>query len=339
MSKKTRRKKQKLNINVNNPDVVIEKKKSHHINDSIKNIRTKEKYEGNNKILKHYFENYKTFFLIPLIILIIAIGMIGFKYSTTGEFLNKGVSLKGGTTFTITDEEISINELEFKLFSEFLNQDVSIRKLTEGSNQIGVIIETDSVDVETINQYINILTNDFNLDKNDYTVETMGSSLGNSFFKQTFRALILAFIFMALVVFFYFKSFIPSVAVVLAAFSDIIVTLAIVNLMGLKLTTAGIAAFLMLIGYSVDTDILLTTKILKSKDGSVFTNTISAMKTGLTMTGTTIVAVTVALIIAESPVINQIMTILLIGLVVDLIYTWFQNAAILRWYVEKNEKN
>ena len=68
---------------------------------------------------------------------------------------------------------------------------------------------------------------------------------------------------MGLVVFIYFRTLVPSLAVILAAFSDIVVTLAIFNLTGEKLSTAGVAAFLMLIGYSVDTDILLNTRVLK----------------------------------------------------------------------------
>jgi preprotein translocase subunit SecF len=143
---------------------------------------------------------------------------------------------------------------------------------------------------------------------------------------------------MAIVVFIYFKSFAPSIAVVLAALSDIIITMSITNLMGMKLSTAGIAAFLMLIGYSVDTDILLTTKVVKAKDGDMFSNILGAMKTGMTMTITTLVAVTVALIVAESPQLIQIMTIILIGLSVDLINTWIQNVAIIRFYLEKRDK-
>jgi len=57
---------------------------------------------------------------------------------------------------------------------------------------------------------------------------------------------------------------VPSSCVILAAVSDIISTIAVTNLLGLKMSTAGIAALLMLIGYSVDTDILLTTKVLKT---------------------------------------------------------------------------
>jgi len=140
---------------------------------------------------------------------------------------------------------------------------------------------------------------------------------------------------MGLVVFIYFRTAVPSLAVILAAFSDMIITLAIIDLIGIKLSTAGIAAFLMLIGYSVDTDILLTTRVIKRKEGSVFDRVIGAAKTGLTMNLTTLSALTIAFIFTPSEVLKQIMLILIIGLLVDIINTWLQNAAILRYYIEK----
>ena len=41
--------------------------------------------------------------------------------------------------------------------------------------------------------------------------------------------------------------------------------LALIDFLGIEISAAGIAAFLMLIGYSVDTDILLTSRALKRK--------------------------------------------------------------------------
>ena len=148
---------------------------------------------------------------------------------------------------------------------------------------------------------------------------------------------VLAFIFMGIVVFLYFRIPVPSLAVILSAFSDIIVTLAVVNIMGMKLSTAGIAAFLMLIGYAVDTNILLSIKVLKRKEGGILDRILIAMKTGLMMSTTTIIAIIVALSFAQSEVLKQIMTILLIGLLVDLPSTWIQNAGILRWYLERKK--
>jgi len=121
----------------------------------------------------------------------------------------------------------------------------------------------------------------------------------------------------------------------LSAFADIIMTLALVDFIGIKLSTAGIVAFLMLIGYSVDTDILLTTRLLKKHEG-VNTALFGAFKTGTTMTITSIIAITAALIVVFpfASVLNQIFTILLIGLGFDLFNTWVTNASIIKWYVE-----
>ena len=91
----------------------------------------------------------------------------------------------------------------------------------------------------------------------------------------------------------------------------------------------------MLIGYSVDTDILLSTRVLKRKEGSVLDKTVDAAKTGLMMSLTAIAAVLIALIFTQSSVLKEIMIIIIIGLLADIIYTWIQNAGILRWYLER----
>lgn len=176
------------------------------------------------------------------------------------------------------------------------------------------------------------------LSKVDYGLEIIGSSLGASFFKESLIALAIAFLFMGLVVLIYFRTLIPSFAIILAAFSDMVVALAVINLMGVRIGTAGIAAFLMLIGYSVDTDILLTVRVLKRKEGTVMDRVMSSIKTGMTETLTAIVAVTVAMLVTQSEVIRQIMLILLIGLVADIFMTWIQNVGLLRIYIERKAK-
>ena len=143
---------------------------------------------------------------------------------------------------------------------------------------------------------------------------------------------------MGLVVLIYFRTFIPSIAIILAAFSDMVVALAVINLMDVRIGTAGIAAFLMLIGYSVDTDILLTVRVLKRKEGTVMDRIVSSIKTGMTMTITAIISAIVALAVTQSEVIRQIMLILLIGLIADIFMTWIQNVGLLRIYVERKAK-
>ncbi|GIU68466.1 MAG: hypothetical protein KatS3mg001_316 [Candidatus Pacearchaeota archaeon] len=145
---------------------------------------------------------------------------------------------------------------------------------------------------------------------------------------------------MSLVVFLIFRTFIPSLAVIISAFADIFMTLTLINFLGIKLSSAGIVAFLMLIGYSVDTDILLTNKVLKSTNESVNRRIFSAFKTGTTMTLTAIISVGLALIFVGglSKVLNQILTIIFIGLFFDLINTWITNTSLIKWYALKKQK-
>jgi preprotein translocase subunit SecF len=286
-----------------------------------------------------YEQKYKMLLLIPFIILILAVVQIGVQTAMTGDFVNKGITLKGGSTITIEgDKNIDLLELESFLSNQFPKADINVRTITSAGQVVSIAIDSDAQENSEINALTKTIVDRYNLNKEDYSIEVMGSALGESFFKQTFTALIIAFLLMGIVVLIYFRSIVPSLAVILAALSDIIVTLSIFNLTGIKLSTAGIAAFLMLIGYSVDTDILLSTRLLKRKEGSIMDRVYGAMKTGLTMSTTTLVAIGVALIFVQSDIVKQIMIILFIGLLVDLIMTWIQNVGILRLYLERKNK-
>ncbi len=289
-----------------------------------------------DKIKRFYESKYKLLMLLPILLLIGAFIQIGVQTATTGDFVNKGISLKGGSTITLdSQQDIDPLVLESFLKETFPNIDISVRTLTSAGTTLGLAVDTDVQENILVQEMKESISTKFGLNPDDLSAEIMGSSLGSSFFKQTMIAIILAFVLMALVVFVYFRNFVPSLIIVLCAFSDIVVTLAVFNLTGMKLTTGGIAAFLMLIGYSVDTDMLLTSRVLKRKEDTVMNKTYSSIKTGMTMTLTALVVVLVAMILVHNEVIKQIMLIIFIGLVVDMIMTWIQNVGLLRIYLEK----
>jgi len=291
--------------------------------------------EQNTKrsFLKRLYEDkYKLLLIIPIFLLFAAICQIAYQTATTGDFILKDVSLKGGLTISI--QKIGdVKDLEGYLKEKFPSGDINVRAISKTGTQTGILVEASEMNPDLL---INEISSKLGgLEKEDYNIEIVGGSLGKSFFKETFFALIFSFIFMAIVVFAYFRTFVPSLAVVLAALSDIIMTIALLNILGIKMGTAGVAALLMLIGYSVDTDILLSTRVLRRKGESIMSSIYGAINTGMTMTLTAIVALVVALIFGQSEVIKQIMLILLIGLIFDILNTWIQNVAILRWYLER----
>lgn len=165
-----------------------------------------------------------------------------------------------------------------------------------------------------------------------------GAFLGKFFLTLPFIIGITIFLaFIATIVFIYIKYSTPSFAVMFCAFADILMTLAVVDILGMNVSSAGIVAFLMLIGYSVDTDILLTTRVLKRKDTSVNHEIFGSFKTGMTMTLTAIAAIATALIFVYrfQTSLNQIFIILLIGLGFDMLNTWITNTSLIKWFVER----
>ena len=287
-----------------------------------------------------YTKNYKKLLIIPLILFVFAISVLSIQYTNTGEIMDKDVTLKGGISATIySNAEINFEELELALINQFSDSDVSVRELSSFTDKekVGVIIEITDITNEELQPFLEEQFS-FDLNSETYSVQEMGSALSDSFYKEMLLAIAFAFLLMAIVVFIVFRKVIPSLAVVFSALFDLGVTLAIVSVIGMKISTAGIAAFLMVIGYSIDTDILLTTRMLRRKAGSLYDRTYGAFKTGLTMTITTISALGVALLITSSPVLRQMFSIILIALLIDLIATWCMNAPVLTWYVKNGNK-
>jgi preprotein translocase subunit SecF len=168
-------------------------------------------------------------------------------------------------------------------------------------------------------------------------IDQIGESFGKSLQQQAVLAMIFSFIGMAIVIFISFRTFVPAVAVVLSAFADMVMTAAMMNIVGIPLTLGTTAALLMLIGYSVDSDILLTNRVLK-RQGKLNDKLTGAFRTGIIMTSTTLAAAAALFIVSwfgSVQILTEISAVLLIGLFADIFNTWLTNVGILKWYVLK----
>jgi preprotein translocase subunit SecF len=179
-------------------------------------------------------------------------------------------------------------------------------------------------------------------------IRYMGPIYSQELQAQAIKYLPISFLLMAIVVFLVFREPIVSLLVVISALADILIAAASMNLTGVQLSLGTVAALLMLIGYSVDTDILLSMRVLKRK-GIVEEKIIGAMGTGFTMTGTTIAAVFSLIVVSNflyliipsftrMDVIADMSTVLIFGLAADVFNTWITNAQGLRWYMNRPKK-
>ncbi len=170
----------------------------------------------------------------------------------------------------------------------------------------------------------------------DFQIREVSPTLGTSSLNTAISVGFVATILILLVVFVFFRKIVPSLAIILSAAFDILAGLAGMSLLGIPLSLASIPALLMLVGYSIDTDIMLTHRLLNRRGGKASERATESMKTGLTMTGTTLAALVGMVILSNLygiEVIYHISSVLFIGLIGDLIATWFMNAPILLIYL------
>jgi len=281
------------------------------------------------KFENFYKKWYKKGIFIPILALILSLVVVGIQFAQTGELFKRDVTLKGGISASVyTDSLLEVTELK-----ERLGGDVEVRKLSDfaSGKDIGFSVSVSDLSAEELKQKLEEILQE-PLTEENLSISETGSKLGEAFFRQLMIAVLFAFIFMGVVIFLIFRTLIPSLAVIFAAFCDIAITLAIVNLLGMSISSAGVVSFLLLIGYSVDTDVLLTTRVLKRRGKPLLERMKGAVKTGSTMTATTIIVLIIASLLTTSLILKQMFLILLIGLIVDIFSTYLTNAGLIYWY-------
>ncbi len=284
-------------------------------------------------------QNIRKLIVIPLALLALAIFFIGLTYVQEGTILKRGIDLEGGTQLTIHySEPVDMASLKNTLGSALGTSDIDLVTTTNPATRVQetlIISVGGDISEETISTAIESALG-ITLSPQSYSIRVLGPALASSFWRQAKWAFAFAFLFMAGVVAFYFRKPLPSLAIIISAVYDLIIILGFMALTGMHLSLATIAAVLMIIGYSVDTNILLTNKIIRERDGELFERINRGMKTGLTMSASTISVLLALLFVggAYSIVLRQIATILLVGLLADIPNTWLLNSNLLTWHQE-----
>ena len=292
----------------------------------------------NEKALDAYVKNVtlKQLLIVPAIMLLLSLSILAYSTITKQAPVELGMEFKGGTAIIFDS-----NKTPDQLREEF--KDYPLLQAREYGGGERKLLQFRPMKESDQNAVIQKMNSEYR----NVEIRQMGEVVSKSLQGDALKAILFSFLGMAIVVFIIFRTFVPSIAVVISAFADIVFAMAMMNIFGIVLSFGTLAALLMLIGYSVDTDILLTTRLLKRK-GEVQDKLREAMKTGLTMTLTTLAAL-VALFFVSSgsslissftriDIIRDISIVLIFGLIGDIINTWMTNVGILRWYMEKQRR-
>jgi len=266
--------------------------------------------------------------LVPLAVLALAVVVIGGWYVVTGAPATPGLEFTGGVELRVVDDG---EDVRGQIETAFDRQPDAIQSIPADDIYVVTFRATDG-DPEDLAGRLDDQAAAANLETTG--IDQVSPNFAADTVRTAIFGLALAFLGMSVLVFALFRTVVPSVAVVASAFSDLVIPVAAMNLLGIEMTLGIVAALLMIIGYSVDSDILLNNSVLR-RTGGFYESVSRAMRTGVTMTITSMAAMIVMAIVATLfgiDLLRDIGIILAIGLCADLMNTYLLNVALLRWY-------
>ena len=84
-----------------------------------------------------------------------ALLQISVQYYQTGDFVNKGISLKGGSTITINSvQDLDYVSLEIQLQEQFPKGDITVRTITSAGKLVALAIDSSFQEAEDIDIFL-----------------------------------------------------------------------------------------------------------------------------------------------------------------------------------------
>jgi preprotein translocase subunit SecF len=277
---------------------------------------------------------------ISLILPLLSAGVLIVRNVTTGNFVPLSSDFKPGTLIRVQGlENKPVASVVGQSLSGFLNTDASVTITFDNTRitgkygfdaEVGIVIP-DNQD-NNITQFI---STQFPGAKSQILVR--GSAITTIFRNQAIEAIIGAFIGMTIVLFIAFRHSTAVGVMVLCVAFDALGALGGMALFQVPLSFGSVAALLMIIGYSVDTDIILTNHMLKRVGGDVRERAANGMITGVMTQGTTVVALITIDVLTSAPLLFELATVLIFGIIADTFNTWFLNVGVLLRNIEKKQ--
>ncbi|MBS3815178.1 MAG: hypothetical protein KGY45_01295 [Hadesarchaea archaeon] len=273
---------------------------------------------------------YKQLVAIPLIVAVI----FGVAIFVNGVPL--GMEFSGGQYIEIKNVEnmpSSVTEVEDAIKNEIGGE----VKLYLSDN--GLDIETSLVlSGEQENQLKDTLREDFGIDGDYSTPRRMGSVITSLYQEQARLAVIAAAIVMAIILFVVLRHLTTVGGILSVIGLDLVGIFGCMAILGIPLSLASMAGILLILGYAVNTNILLCTRVLKRVGGSVRDRAADAMSTGVAMSTTSASALIALNLVSTAPELHQLSAVIVIGILVDMMNTWLLNSGIIMKHAEKEAK-
>ena len=249
--------------------------------------------------------------------------------------VNLGIDFKGGTAIGVSfSEDISIEEIRSSLKTVSINNtnfDLSAEEIKYFGSNSDVMIKIKTLENEpenfgqlVINHLYGSLNTKVPENKNDFILSLgsvspkVGSELSGKALWSVISALVLILFYISVRFEFRF-----ALGAILALVHDVIITLGIFSLTGFEITLSTVAAFLTIVGYSLNDTIVILDRIrenMKSSGTVMFESTINkSINQSLSrtlITSLTTLLVIIVLLIYGGEVIRPFSFTMLVGVII-----------------------
>lgn len=200
-------------------------------------------------------KNYKIFFSITIIFLIIGFGSMIFKG------FNLGIDFTGGSIMDLKFQKaVTVAEVRDVLKEHKLGNAIIQLESSDGATSSeGVLIRTGVINDEQRRVVMDDMES--KLGKFDINrVENVGATVGDELIQQAVMAIVLSWILMIAYISMRFE-FKFAIAAIIALIIDVSVTLSYFSLFHMELDSSFVAALLTVVGYSVNGTIVIFDRI------------------------------------------------------------------------------
>ncbi len=199
--------------------------------------------------------NYKIFFSITIIFLMVGIGSM----ITRG--FNLGIDFTGGSIMDLLfNKPVAITDVRDVLKEHDLGNSIIQLENSDGSQTApGVLIRTGIIDDDkrrAVMDDLKVKLGDFTIQR----VENVGATVGGELIEQAITAIVLSWVLMIAYITLRFE-FKFALAAIIALIIDVTVTLSYFSLFQMEMDSSFVAALLTVIGYSINGTIVIFDRI------------------------------------------------------------------------------
>ena len=200
-------------------------------------------------------KNYKIFFSITIIFLLIGFGSI----VTRG--FNLGIDFTGGSIVDLTFENpVSVAQVRDVLKEHDMGNSIIQLENSDGKTEANsVLIRTGVVEDTELRATMNDLQSKLG-NYQIQRVEQVGATIGSELVQQAAMAIVLSWVLMIAYITFRFE-FKFAIAAIIALIIDILVVLSYFSLFQMEMDSSFVAALLTVVGYSVNGTIVIFDRI------------------------------------------------------------------------------